>query len=224
MKDNFSFQIKSFNEIEGEQGVFEAYANVKWIKDKASDVTIDGAFTKSILKAKSSGRMPKMLLQHDFKQVVGVWLEMEEDEKGLRVKGQLALNTQLGRETYELLKMGALDALSIGYLTIKERYDHSTGTNYLEEVDIKEISIVTFPCNEDSLVDEVKSEEVESEKVAEPEVLNTDVEQKNEQEQIEEVQEEVQDEQKEVIAPETLQKLDALVMSLKLDAFLAKIK
>ena len=220
MKDNFSFQIKSFNEIEGEQGVFEAYANVKWIKDKSSDVTIDGAFTKSILKAKSSGRMPKMLLQHDFKQVVGVWLEMEEDEKGLRVKGQLALNTQLGRETYELLKMGALDALSIGYLTIKERYDHSTGTNYLEEVDIKEISIVTFPCNEDSLVDEVKSEEVEAEKVAEPEVLNTDVEQKNEQEQIEEVQ----DEQKEVIAPETLQKLDALVMSLKLDAFLAKIK
>lgn len=221
MKDNFSFQIKSFTEVEGEQGIFEAYANVKWIKDKASDVTIDGAFTKSIAKAKASGRMPKMLLQHDFKQVVGVWLEMEEDDKGLRVKGQLALNTQIGRETYEFLKMGALDALSIGYITMKEKYDRTTGTNYLEEVDIKEISIVTFPCNEDSLVDDVKSDNAES---AQPEEINIDVEVEEQIEQEVETQEEVQEEQKEVIAPETLQKLDALVMSLKLDAFLAKIK
>lgn len=221
MKDNFYFQIKSFNEVEGEQGVFEAYANVKWVKDKASDVTIDGAFTKSINKAKASGRMPKMLLQHDFKQVVGVWLEMEEDAKGLRVKGQLALNTQLGRETYELLKMGALDSLSIGYLTIKESYDHATGTNYLEEIDVREISIVTFPCNEDSLVDEVKSEEVEIEQseATQPEEINTVVEQEQA-----EVIEEVQQEQKEVIAPETLQKLDHLIMSFKLDSFLATLK
>ena len=40
---------------------------------------------------------------------------MEEDEKGLRVEGKLALGTQRGKEVYELMKMGAIDGLSIGY-------------------------------------------------------------------------------------------------------------
>ncbi len=157
---NLGLQIKSLS-IEEEQGIIEAYANVKWFKDKASDVSIDGAFIKSVEHCQSTGKFPKLLLQHDYKQVCGVWLEMNEDEKGLRVKGKLALNTTIGKETYELIKMGALDSLSIGYVVKKERYDPQTKTNFLEEVDIKEISIVTFPCNEESIIDTVKTDELE---------------------------------------------------------------
>ncbi|HDI3263900.1 TPA: phage major capsid protein [Vibrio cholerae] len=153
-------KIKSFEAVEEEQGIFEAYANVKYHKDKANDVTVDGAFSASIAECKASGRMPKMLLQHDYKQVVGKWLEMDEDPKGLKVKGKLCLDTTAGRDTYALLKMGALDALSIGYVTKKETYDPQTNTNFLAELDIKEISIVTFPCNDESLIESVKHDPI----------------------------------------------------------------
>ncbi|MGF1787101.1 HK97 family phage prohead protease [Photobacterium swingsii] len=233
MSKQLDILIKSFEVEEGEQGVFTAYANVKWFKDKAGDVSVDGAFIKSIEAAKAKGRLPKMLLQHDYKQVCGVWLEMEEDEKGLRVKGQLALNTSIGRETYELMKMGALDSLSIGYIVKKERYDPHTKTNYLEELDIREVSIVTFECNEESLIDSVKEDELqlqyknlqeqpiepetndlntvtEQEESAEIEVLNTVTEQ-------EETNEEVQPEP---INAELMAKLDELVISIKLSSLI----
>ena len=211
-----NLQIKSFQANDEEQGIFEAYANVKWFKDHAKDVTVDNAFMNSIAKAKATGRMPKMLFNHDHDQVIGVWLEMTEDEHGLKVKGQLAMNTAKGREVFELLKLGALDALSIGYLTIAENYDPSTNTNFLVEVDIREISVVTFPCNEASLVSSVKSEEIEPEKSDLNTVENDEDEIKADE--AEPVQDEPADEEANAINA----KLDAFILNHKLDAFLAK--
>lgn len=211
-------QIKSFDATDEAQGVFTAYANVKWHKDKANDVTIDGAFMKSIETHNANGTKPKMLLQHDYKQVCGVWLEIEEDSKGLRVKGQLAMNTTIGRETYELMKMGALDSLSIGYTVDSEKYDVATKTNYLEELTLHEISIVTFACNEPSLIDSVKSVElepveqeqinVEDSKSDESTVLN--ITNENEIDAIEQPEPEL------VLTQEQMAKLDELYVSIKL--------
>ncbi|EHM6953364.1 HK97 family phage prohead protease [Vibrio parahaemolyticus] len=150
---NLDIRIKSFDD-EGEEGTFTAYANVKWVIDRARDVTIDNSFKWD------TERLPKMLVNHDFKQVCGVWLSLEEDEKGLKVRGKFALNTTLGRETYELVKMGALDSLSIGYIVKRERFDSRSNINYLEEIDIREVSIVTFECNQASLIESVKSDEL----------------------------------------------------------------
>ncbi len=211
-----NLQIKSFQANDEEQGIFEAYANVKWFKDHAKDVTVDNAFINSIAKAKATGRMPKMLFNHDHDKVIGVWLEMEEDDHGLKVKGQLAMNTAKGREVFELLKLGALDALSIGYITINESYDPSTNTNFLVEVDIREISVVTFPCNEASLVSSVKSEEIEPEKSDLNTVENDEDEIKADE--AEPVQDEPADEEANAINA----KLDAFILNHKLDVFLAK--
>ncbi|WP_051563732.1 HK97 family phage prohead protease [Enterovibrio calviensis] len=155
-----SLQIKSFDSIEDEEGVFIAYANVKNVVDRVRDCTIDGCFDGSVKRSNETGKFPKMLLQHDYKQVCGVWLEMVEDDYGLKVKGKLALNTTIGRETYELLKIGALDALSIGYNVKREFYDKATKITFLQEVDVREVSIVTFPCNDESLIESVKSEDI----------------------------------------------------------------
>ena len=152
-----TLQVKNLTTDGEEKGVFEAYGNVKFVLDKVRDCAVDGVYKSSILKAQQTGKLPKMLLQHDHKQVCGVWLEMDEDDKGLRLKGQLALNTTIGRETYELIKMGALDSLSIGYVVKEEKYDSVSKVNYLIDIDLKEISIVTFACNEASLIDSVKS-------------------------------------------------------------------
>ncbi|WMB74216.1 phage major capsid protein [Shewanella oncorhynchi] len=162
--ENLEFKIKSF-EPNDEQGVFVGLANKRWVKDRVGDVTTDTTFTESIQRHKEAGTMPKLLLQHDHEKVIGVILDMWEDQEGLWVKGKLCLETVLGRETYSLLKMDALCDLSVGYVTIDEKYERTSATNYLTNIHVFEVSIVTFPANTESNITSVKSlslEEVEN--------------------------------------------------------------
>jgi len=76
-----------------------------------------------------------------------VWTDMAEDAKGLRLKGKLAMDTVKGKEAHALLKMGALNGLSIGFMTKQAQYDEKTEIRTLTEVEIWETSIVTFPAN-----------------------------------------------------------------------------
>ena len=170
MKHNLNFQIKSFNHTEGdEKGTFIGLANKRWFRDHVGDVTTSNAFTATIAKHKTDGTMPKLLLQHEVADVIGVFLDMWEDDAGLWVRGKLCLETVKGAETYALMKMGALIDLSIGYVVKKEQYDAATNTNFLEEIYIREVSIVTFPANSQSNITEVKSEIKNNEKT---EVIN----------------------------------------------------
>jgi hypothetical protein len=50
-----------------------------------------------------------------------------------------------GRELLALVKAGAIDGLSIGYRTVTSRIDPKTRVRKLHQVDLWEISIVTFP-------------------------------------------------------------------------------
>jgi len=102
-----------------------------------------------------------MLRQHDPEEPIGIWLELAEDQKGLRTKGKLILDTIKGRETHALMRVGALDGLSIGYRTIKDRFDRAKGVRYLEELDVPEISIVTFPMNPRATIAAVKGQDDE---------------------------------------------------------------
>jgi phage head maturation protease len=93
---------------------------------------------------------------------IGVFEKISEDEKGLYVKGQLALQTQAGKEAYELLKMGALSGLSIGFRTNEKgyHYDKRSKKRIIEDVELMEVSLVTFPMNPKAQVDMVKSEDI----------------------------------------------------------------
>lgn len=139
-----------------EQGEFEGYASTFNNEDQGGDIVVAGAFAKAI--ARGVGKV-KMLLQHDRTMPIGIWTELVENAKGLKAKGRLILETVAGRETHALLKAGALDGLSIGFRTIKHRYDQAKPmVRYLEELDLKEISVVTFPMNERALVASVKGQ------------------------------------------------------------------
>lgn len=136
---------------------FTCYGNVKGNVDHALDRTLDGAYTDSINKHKANGTMPKMFWMHDpYSTPVGKWLDMKEDQKGLYLEGEFA-NTEKGRELYELMKMGALDSFSIGYSVIDEKWNQEKGCNDLIKLDIREISVVSFACNEESRLVDIKS-------------------------------------------------------------------
>ena len=145
---------------EKEEGVFEGYGSVFDNTDLGNDVIRKGAFQKSLRRKGPKGI--KLLYQHKSDMPIGVFEKISEDEKGLYVKGQLALQTQAGREAYELMKMGALSGLSIGFRTNEKgyHYDKRTRKRIIEEVELMEVSLVTFPMNPKAQVDMVKSEDI----------------------------------------------------------------
>jgi phage head maturation protease len=96
-----------------------------------------------------------MLLQHNASDLIGVWDEIAEDGKGLRVKGRLLTAVTKAREAYELVKAGALDGLSIGY-RVGKSLDRN-GRRVILEADLWEVSLVSFPMNEAARIDAVKT-------------------------------------------------------------------
>ena len=147
----------------GDTGVFEGYGSVFSIEDLGGDVVVPGAFAETLAKQKSAGRMPAMLWQHRQAEPVGVWTAMDEDSVGLKVRGQLALKTARGAEAYELMKMGAISGMSIGYRSRDDSFDRVTGVRSLKKLDLHELSLVTIPMNDASRVSAVKTiEELDS--------------------------------------------------------------
>ena len=146
------FELKELKE----DGSFSGYGSVFGNVDLGSDIVEKGAFSRSLKEHKAAKTMPKLLWQHDTTQPIGIYTEMMEDEKGLYVEGQLALKTVQGAEAYELLKMGALGGLSIGYRVKTYEYDTETYIRKLTDVDLWECSLVTFAMNPEAQVSGVK--------------------------------------------------------------------
>lgn len=140
-----------------EDGEFEGYLSTFGNVDRGQDMVMPGAF-RATLKAKPLSSI-KLLRDHDTRQVIGKWLEMAEDDRGLKVRGKLFAGTvQLATETLALMREGALDAMSIGYRTVKAQWDEQAGVRKLMELELWEGSIVTFPMNELATVDAVKGD------------------------------------------------------------------
>lgn len=146
-------EVRAFTE----GGEFEGYGSVFNEIDSYGDQIVPGAFTNSLADHKSRGTLPAMLWQHDPYRPIGAYTEMKEDSRGLWVKGKLALDTQFGREAHSLLKMGALNGMSIGYRT--READKDNGIRTMREVELWEVSLVTFPANKSARVEGVKLRE-----------------------------------------------------------------
>ena len=142
----------SLKSAPGQDGVFEGYASVFGIVDQGMDMVERGAFSKSL-----GTRKVKMLWQHNTDQPIGIWQEIREDEHGLFVKGRLIPEVEKAREAMALLKAGALDSMSIGYRTIEANTEGERRIRKLTEIDLFEISLVTFPMLEAAKVTDVKS-------------------------------------------------------------------
>ena len=124
--------------------VVEGYASLFGQRDQGGDTVQAGAYGASLKALAAQGRRVKMLWQHDPGQPIGVWEEVREDAKGLYVKGRILTEVERGREAAALLSAGAIDGLSIGYRTLRAERD-AKGQRLLAEVELWEVSLVTFP-------------------------------------------------------------------------------
>ncbi|MDR1266893.1 MAG: HK97 family phage prohead protease [Holosporales bacterium] len=150
MQETFLRRIPAPLELKScsDTGEFQGYASVFNVVDRDGDILLHSAFSKTIKEMEQSGQRPKLLWQHDATQPLGVWQEIREDTYGLFVRGKILLDLEKGREAYTLLKNGALEGLSIGFLPKKSRPAHTAhAKRFLEEVVLLEISLVTFAAN-----------------------------------------------------------------------------
>lgn len=137
------------------EGAFEGYASLFNREDLGRDIILPGAFGASLAKRGAQGI--KLLFQHDPAEPIGHWLEIQEDRRGLFVRGRLLPEIARAREVIALIRAGALDGLSIGFRAVKARRDATTGIRRLAEIDLWEISIVTFPLLPDARVATIKA-------------------------------------------------------------------
>lgn len=150
---------------------FAGYGAVFGNVDSYGDVIQKGAFRETLRDAKKTKIWPAMLSQHggwgmdsESMTPIGIWTDMEEDDVGLRLEGQLA-DTPRGREMHTLMKMkprAAINGLSIGYrvkeFTLGTKPEEPRRT--LKKIDLIEVSPVTFPANPKARVSAVKSIEL----------------------------------------------------------------
>lgn len=134
-----------------EGSVIEGYASLFGEVDRGGDVVERGAYSASLKALGAARRRVRMLWQHDPAQPIGVWDEVREDARGLYVKGRLLPDVARAREAAALLEAGAIEGLSIGYRTLRATKD-DTGRRRLHELELWEVSLVTFPMLPDARV------------------------------------------------------------------------
>jgi len=168
MMEHKNYGIAELKFQDTEAMTFEGYGAVFGNIDSQGDVIQPGAFADTLKNSQETGNWPSMLLQHggwgmsaDDMNPIGLWTEISEDGRGLRVKGQLA-DTPRGREVYTLMKMQprpAINGLSVGYRV--KQFDRRTKPEEprrtLIKLDLMEISPVTFPANGSARVSGVKA-------------------------------------------------------------------
>lgn len=152
MKKQKQMTIKSVGE---EDGVFEGYLSTYGNTDRDGDIINKGAFDNSLAKKTT---VP-MCFNHDWNKVVGK-MELSSDDKGLKAKGTLNLADPEAQNIHNLMKMGALDSMSIGMM-VKDYEPIDAKQPYwqwnIKEAEVWEGSIVTIPANEQATIDKVKN-------------------------------------------------------------------
>ncbi len=150
---NRPFELKAVKSDGSFEGVASPYGEL----DAGMDIVMPGAFTDSLKEFERKERKVPMLWQHNQREPIGVYTKLEDRPDSLYVHGQCNMKVQRGVECHALMEQGALTGLSIGYNAEKYEIDTTTGVRKLIELDLWEISPVTFPMADSARVALVKS-------------------------------------------------------------------
>lgn len=155
-----------FKFLDEKEGIFSGYGSNFGNVDEYGDLIIKGAYKKTLAEWKKTKKLPKMLVQHGYGESglpIGKWMSMEEDDAGLKVEGKLfPAETELLKHVHMGMKSGELDGLSIGYRAKEWEYGTKPGEprRTLKQIDLFEVSIVTFPANRSSRVQTIKASDI----------------------------------------------------------------
>jgi HK97 family phage prohead protease len=133
---------------------FAGYAALFDKADRRGDVIRRGAFARAV--ADGPARLP-LLWQHQQTRPIGRIEAIAEDARGLRVIGRLSPGA--GTDAAALLRDGAVGGLSFGY-RVRAGRGVPPGRE-ITDVDLVEVSLVTFPMQPGARVHAIHEEDME---------------------------------------------------------------
>ncbi|MGA4634527.1 HK97 family phage prohead protease [Pseudomonas solani] len=138
------------------EGVFEGYASVFGVTDSDGDIILPGAFKNALA---SQTRKVSMFFNHRSWEIpVGKWDSIEEDDKGLFVRGSLTPGHSTAADIKAAMTHGTVDGMSVGFAAGRDDFELiSTGRAFKNVQRLSEISICTQPANEAATVASLKS-------------------------------------------------------------------
>ena len=150
------FEVRAEDVLD--DGSFKGYGSLFDKKpDSYGDLIAKGAFAKTLAMGGRNGTGIPILWQHQASNPIGPWTLLKEDAKGLYLEGQLDLDIQEGKRAHSGLKKKYVRGLSIGFNTVGYEIDEKKKIRTLTEIELWEISIVTFPAKTSAQVMVVKS-------------------------------------------------------------------
>ena len=143
---NSSFEAKALSK--GSKSLkIAGYANTT-SKDRAGDIVTAEAWAKGVENFRQN---PVMLYQHKHDCPIGRFNQITVDKKGIFVEGTVSEAAEKNHGIHTLIKDGALKSFSVGFRVKDGKYNSADDTMLITEVELLEISIVSVPCNQESL-------------------------------------------------------------------------
>jgi uncharacterized protein len=142
------------------EGYFALYESETELFDGIYEIITRGAFDSTL------GNDVRALWNHNSQYVLGRsksgTLNLQTDEKGLF--GTIRMpKTQYAQDLYELVKRGDVDQCSFGFNILAETVEELASGAYrwrINDIDLHEVSVVTFPAYENTSV-QARANEVE---------------------------------------------------------------
>lgn len=151
---DFALDVKAAGDGEGK---FTGYGSVFGVTDSYNEIVAPGAFAESLNELAGKGRSVPILWQHRSGEPIGIYTSLSEDAQGLKVEGELLIEDDpLAKRAWAHMKRGSISGLSIGYYVRESTFDEKTRIRTLTKLDLLEISLVTFPANEEARIDAIK--------------------------------------------------------------------
>lgn len=138
--------------------IIEGFANTT-SKDRAGDIILDSAWLSE--KALTNyTKNPIILAFHDHSKPIGKMIGHEVNPLGLRIKAEIS---PAAGDVHQLIKDGVLQAFSVGFRVLDADFDPVTDIFVIKDLELHEISVVSVPCNQDSIFQVSKSFESDEE-------------------------------------------------------------
>lgn len=150
-------KFTTLQSVDASEGQVSGYASVFGGVDSYGDTILKGAYRETLREIKKAKGLP-LLWSHSQFEVIGRWTDLEEDEHGLKVTGELTPNHSGAANAHASLKAGHVDGLSIGFSVLPGgATENDDGTRTLKKIKLHEISIVAFPADSAARVSGVKA-------------------------------------------------------------------
>lgn len=118
--------------------------------DKQNDVVLPNAFDLTLQQWGEKKKLPHMLLEHKYSQVIGQWTNMHSDDNALHVEGQLLSSLPFGKQ---IIQSNDMYGLSIGYI-VTQSYKQD-GIRYITQAHLVEVSLVKTPANDKAIINKI---------------------------------------------------------------------